>query len=61
MLHSVNNLIKCRRLMIKKVKVIIYDTVCLKLVYMSMVVLDLYKGCIILVSQVNWPCYVVLK
>jgi len=25
---------------------------------MSLVVLDLYKCCIILVSQVNWPCYV---
>jgi len=30
----------------------------LKIVYMSLVGLDLYKCCIILVSQFNWPCYV---
>jgi len=27
---------------------------------MSLVVLDLYKCCIILVSRFNWPCYVFL-
>jgi len=27
-------------------------------VYMSLVALDLYKCCIILVSQFNRPCYV---
>jgi len=32
-----------------------------KIVYMSLVVLDLYKCCIILVSQFNCPCYVFLK
>jgi len=32
----------------------------LKVVYMSLVVLDLYKCCIILVSQFNWHCYVFL-
>jgi len=32
----------------------------LEIVYMSLVVLDLYKYCIILVSQSNWPCYVFL-
>jgi len=29
-----------------------------KIVYLILVVLDLYKCCIILVSQFNWPCYV---
>jgi len=32
----------------------------LKIVYMSLVVLDLYKCYIILVLQFNWPCYVFL-
>jgi len=32
----------------------------LKIVYMSLVVLDVYKCCIILVLQFNWPCYVFL-
>jgi len=41
MLHSVNNPISCRSLLNKKVKVIIYDTVCLKVVYMSLAVLSL--------------------
>jgi len=41
--------------------VIIYDTGCFKnSLYMSLVVLDLYKCYIILVSQFNWPCYVFL-
>jgi len=30
MLHSVNNLILCRHILIKKVKVIIFDTICFK-------------------------------
>jgi len=30
----------------------------LRIVYMSLVVLDLYKCCIILVSYFNWHCYV---
>jgi len=30
----------------------------LKIVYLSLVVLNLYKLCINLVSQFNWPCYV---
>jgi len=29
----------------------------LKIVYMSLVVLNLYKSYIILVSQFDWPCY----
>jgi len=29
----------------------------LKIVYMSLVVLNLYKSCIILVSQFDWTCY----
>jgi len=33
----------------------------LKIVYMSLVVLDLYKCFIILVSQFNWPFYVFFK
>jgi len=30
----------------------------LKLVYLSLALLNLYKCCINLVSQFNWPCYV---
>jgi len=32
----------------------------LKIVYMSLAVLYLYRCCIILVSPFNWPCYVFL-
>jgi len=32
----------------------------LKIVYLSLTVLNLYKCCINLVSQFNWPCYVFL-
>jgi len=30
----------------------------LKIVYLSLAVLNLYRCCIYLVSQFNWPCYV---
>jgi len=32
----------------------------LKIVDMSLAVLNLYRCCINLVSQFNWPCYVLL-
>jgi len=32
----------------------------LNIVSMSLAVLNLYRCCIILVSQFNWPCYVFL-
>jgi len=30
----------------------------LKIVYFSLAVVNLYRYCIYLVSQFNWPCYV---
>jgi len=33
----------------------------LKIVDMSLAVLNLYRCCIIMVSQFNWPCYVLLS
>jgi len=30
------------------------------IVYFSLAVIDLYRCCINLVSQFNWPCYVFL-
>jgi len=41
------------------VKVIIYDKVYVQN-SLSLPVLNLYRCCINLVSQFNWPCYVVL-
>jgi len=32
----------------------------LKIVYLSLAVLNLYRCCIDLISQFNWPCYVFL-
>jgi len=32
----------------------------LKIVYLGLAVLNLYKFCINLVSQFNWPCYMFL-
>jgi len=30
----------------------------LQIVYLSFAVLNLYRCCITLVSQFNWPCYI---
>jgi len=56
MLHSVNNPIQCRRSLNLKVKVIMCDKVYVKIVYLSLAVLNVYRCCINLVSQFNWPC-----
>ena len=33
----------------------------LKILYLSLAVLNLYRRCINLVSQFNWPCYIFFK